>query len=173
MTYTRTGTLLDATEFASFQSKDPNWFLDGADSTITDYCGWHIAPVLSCTGIEAIVGNKGIAMLPTLNVVSVQAVWCAGNLVDPLSYVTHKSGWLECSLPRSSTLSVDFIHGFTKTPRAVAEVGYELAATALEKASGIAKAMTRGPTQIEFKEFGIVLSDDQMARLEPYNLRRV
>jgi hypothetical protein len=74
---------------------------------------------------------------------------------------------------RNAPVIVDFTHGYDTMPKAVAEVGFELTATVLEKASGVVTDMTRGPTRLTFKEFGAVLSDDQKDRLGPYTVRRV
>lgn len=176
-----TNTLLSLTDLGKFQTKDPQFFLDGVASTITDYCGWHIAPSLARTNVPAKIGNDGIIMLPSLYITSVQAVRIYGNVIDASAYTVHPHGWLTLHglgatgfrNPRNVPVSVDFTHGHTHTPNAVAEVGYELTATVLEKASGVVTDMTRGPTRLTFKEFGVVLSDSQQERLSPFRLRRV
>ena len=172
-----TNTLLSPVDLARFQAKDSTWFLDAVAGTIQDHCGWHIAPSLAYTNVESRIGNKGIAWLPSLYVTSVEAVRICGQVVDPGDYIPHNAGWLEIARTatafRGMTISVDFTHGYAATPLAVAEVGYELTATALEKASGVVTDLTRGPTRMTFKEFGVVLSDDQKDRLGPYTLVRV
>lgn len=169
--------LLSASDFASFQAKDQAWFLGAVGETIRDYCGWHITPVISET-VEAKIGNMGIIMLPTLNLVSVEELRLSGTALtadvwsmSPAGYITYfgLSGRRACGMP----VSVDITHGFEELPKAVAEVGYELTARVLEKPAGIVTDMTRGPTRMSFGEFGVVLSDDQKARLGPYTLVRV
>lgn len=175
--------LLDSGDFKLFQEKRPSWFLSAAGETIRDYCGWHIAPVISVTGVQAKIGNKGIIMLPTLNLVSIERLsWC-GNDMEVGSYTVHTEGWVEQAVPhfnsrwhrgmRNGWVTVDFTHGFETVPKPVAEVGYELTGRVLEKPSGVVKHMTRGPTDIDFLEFGAVLSDDQKARLGPYTIVKV
>lgn len=172
-----TNSLLAQPDFARFQAKDPEWFLDAVAETIVGQCGWHIAPSVVELDVESRVGNKGIVMLPSLFVTSVEALRLNGSVVDPALYTMHRAGFIEFSgfrkPPRNCTVSVDFTHGYATTPKAVAEVGFELAATALEKASGVVTDMTRGPTRLTFKEFGVVLSEDQKNRLGPFTLVRV
>jgi hypothetical protein len=173
-----TGPLLNTTDFAKFQAKDPSWFLGAVAETITDYCGWHIFPVVSVTGVRAQIGAAGIIMLPTLNLVSVKQIVWETTVLDPMTYDEHDSGWIEIlGLPgrqaQSAWVTVDFTHGYDEVPKAVAEVGYELASRTIEKPAGVVTDMTRGTTRLKFQEFGAVLSDDQKNRLQPYTLLRV
>lgn len=171
--------LLSPTDFAKFNAKDQTWFLQTAGSVVRERCGWHIAPNLARTGVICQVGNAGVIMLPSLHVTSVQAVRVNGITIAATDYTVHQSGWLHwhrmsCAPYMNPGVkrvaSVDFTHGFTTLPKTVAEVGHELAATALEKAAGIVTDITRGPTRYKFKEFGFVLSDDQKDRLAPFTL---
>lgn len=172
-----TNTLLSQSDFARFQAKDPDWFLDAVASTITDYCQWHIAPSQAYTNYVAPIGGKGIVLLPSLHLTSVEALRLNGNEVDPMLYDVNVEGFVQFNgflkPPRNCSVSVDFTSGYDATPTTVAEVGYELAATVLEKAAGIVTDLTRGPTMMKFKEFGIVLSPGQELRLQPFRLRRV
>lgn len=177
MTNPPANTLLTQEQFTRFQNKEPQWFLDAVAETITDYCHWHIAPVKAETNHVASVGGNGIVLLPSLHVVRVDALRLNGSVVDPTLYDVHEEGWIEFTgflkPPRKLSVSVDFTHGYGTTPNAVAEVGFELAATVLEKASGIVTDLTRGPTVMKFKEFGVVLSENQEDRLNSYRLLRV
>lgn len=174
-----TNTLLVPEDLAKFQAKNPEWFLDAVAETITDHTGWHVAPNLPFLNVESKIGNAGIIMLPSLYVTTVQELRIDGTVIDASCYSIHQAGWLRLHRQigwypkRNCVVSVDFTHGHTATPKAVAEVGYELTATVLEKASGVVTDMTRGPTQMSFKEFGVVLSPDQKYRLGPYTLARV
>lgn len=173
-----TGPLLNPTDFAKFQAKDPNWFLGAVSETIVDYCGWHIFPVIAETNVKAQIGAAGIIMLPTLNLVSVERILWETTVLDPITYDEHDSGWIEIlGLPGrrayNSWVTVDFTHGYATVPKAVAEVGYELTGRTIEKPSGVVTDITRGPTAMKFGEFGAVLSDDQKNRLQPYTLLRV
>lgn len=177
MTTPEPNTLLLEADFNKFQTKDTQWYLDMVAETITDYCQWNIAPPKAITDYVATVGGKGIVLLPSLHLTSVGALRLNGNVVDPVMYTVHLEGWVQFNgflkPPRNLSVTVDFTSGFNETPKAVSEVGFELAATVLEKASGIVTELTRGPTQFKFKEFGVVLSPGQEERLQPFRLRRV
>jgi hypothetical protein len=175
--------LLNPVDFAKFQAKDQDWFLGAVGETIRDYCNWHIAPIISVTDVQAKIGNQGIIMLPTLNLVSVERLsWCSTDMPAD-SYDVHDSGWLQQRNPyfgsqwfrgmRNAWVTVDFTHGYETLPKAVAEVGYELTGRVLEKPAGIVTKIQRGPTNMEFGEFGVVLSEDQKSRLGPYRVMRV
>jgi hypothetical protein len=173
--------LLSATDFAKFQARDQDWFLGAVGDTIRDFCGWHIWPIISVLDQRARIGNKGIIMLPTLNLVSVEAVRIPGTapwVVESVAYEPDPAGFLTMQTfgwrrARGSVVSVDFTHGYEEMPKAVAEVGFELTARTMEKPAGVVKHMTRGPTDMDFLEFGAVLSDDQKTRLGPYTITRV
>lgn len=173
-----TENLLNTGDFARFQAKDQSWFLGAVGETIRDFCHWHIFPVVSVTNVSAKIGGAGIIMLPTLNLVSVEEIRLGGTALtsavwqpDPAGFIVYQ-GFVG-RRARGCRVSVDMTHGFEELPKVVAEVGYELTATVLEKASGVVTDMTRGPTMFKFKEFGVVLSDDQKARLGPYVASRL
>jgi hypothetical protein len=170
--------LLNTTDFAKFQAKDTNWFLGAVGDAIRDVCGWHLYPVVSDENVLATIGNAGIIMLPTLNLVSVEDIRINGVSLTPSTYTPNPAGYIEyiglsALRARGCVAQVDFTHGFETLPNPVAEVGYELTARTLEKPAGVVTDMTRGPTRMTFGEFGPVLSDDQKARLAPYTLTRV
>lgn len=181
--------LLEGTDFTKFKTKDEAWFLGAAGDRVRDYCGWHIYPVLQSLSVTARIGHAGIIMLPSLNIISVEAVRYNGIVVPIETYEVHSAGWLELVgynhtgqagfMPlwpsqaavrpsRNRWVSVDFTHGFENLPKTVAEVGFELTGRTLEKPAGVAKSMSAGPNSFTFNEFGMVLSDDQKERLTPY-----
>lgn len=173
-----TDNLLSSTDFQRFKSKDESWFLGTIGETIRDFCGWHIYPIKSDTNVAARIGNMGIIMLPTLNLVSVEALRLNGATLSSTVWTPSPAGYITYTgfagrRARGAEVSVDFTHGFEALPKTVAEVGYELTARTIEKPAGVVKHMTRGPTDIDFLEFGAVLSDDQKARLAPYTVTRV
>lgn len=170
--------LLDPTGYASFKARDEAWFLGAAGETIRDYCNWHIAPIRSNVNVRAKIGSKGIIMLPTMNLVSVEALRLNGAVLtsdvwepDPAGFIVYQG--YAGRRAYGHVVYVDFTHGFEELPKAVAEVGYELTSRTLEKPAGVVKHMTRGPTDIDFLEFGAVLSEDQKTRLGPYRIVRV
>jgi len=168
--------LLGATDFAQFNAKADAWFLGAAGEQIRDYCGWHIFPQVAQTDVIARIGNAGIIMLPTLNLVSVQELRIRGQVVaEGVEYWASSAGYITLTTQRlgGSLVSVDMTHGYEALPKAVAEVGFELASRTMEQPSGIVTDITRGPTRMKFGELGSVLSDDQKGRLGPYRVRNV
>lgn len=194
MTEPVSGDLLSPTDFGRFKSKEEEWFLGAAGDVVRNECGWHVFPERPETNIVAAIGNSGIVMLPTLNLVSVQRVSFHGVELPSESYESNPAGFLTLLghyLPgqgaigpytgtqglfrRSGTrfVTVDFTHGFSTCPRPVAEVGYELTARTLEKPAGVAKSLQAGPNAFTFNEFGMVLTDDQRRRLGPYSIMEI
>jgi len=185
--------LLDPNDFAKFKAKDETWFLEVAGQAIRDYCGWHIYPVRSDVNVEAKIGNEGIVMLPTLNLVSVEEVRMNGLIVPTEGYQVHDSGWIQLAgyylagsagfvAPRLNQrplqpfwrwVEVDFTHGYETLPKAIAEVGFELTGKTMEKPAGVVTDLTSGPYRFKFNEFGAVLSEGQCSRLAPYTIVRV
>lgn len=182
--------LLDPLDFAKFKAKDESWFLGVAGEAIRDWCGWHIYPVVPMINVQAEIGNKGIIMLPSLNVVSVEELRTNDGLVIPEAcYNVHASGWIQLGghylagtggfvAPRGSQgplrwVSVDFTHGFEQMPKAVAEVGFELTGKTMEKPAGVVSDLTSGPYRFKFNEFGAGLTEGQAARLAAYTIEGV
>lgn len=170
--------LLGSTDYTRFVAKDQDWFLGAAGETIRGYCGWHIFPVVADTDVRVRIGAAGIVMLPTLNLVSVEAIRYGGTSLVTVDYETHDSGWIQLlgfnwRRLRNAYVTVDFTHGYEALPKAVAEVGFELAGRTIEKPTGVVKHMTRGPIDMDFNDFGAILSDDQKGRLAPYTVTRV
>lgn len=183
--------LLNADDFGKFKSKDESWFLDAATDVLRDYCGWHIYPEVPVTNQSARIGNTGIVMLPTLNLVSVQRVTFDEIELPVAGYEAHASGWIQLvgyahtgesgfvaqwanaahyAPSGMRWVTVDYTHGFSTLPKAVAEVGYELVARTLEKPAGVAKSLRAGPYDFAFNEFGMVLTEDQQQRLNAYRV---
>jgi hypothetical protein len=188
--------LLDPNDFAKFKAKDETWFLGVAGDAIRNECGWHISPVISETDVIAEIGSAGLVVLPTLNIVSVEAVRLNGRvLVENSEYIVHDSGWLElvgwCLSSGSGFVSqrgyqravtpsqtwrvaVDYTHGYETLPRAVSEVGFEVASATMEKPAGAVSDLTAGPYRFKFNDcLGANLSDEQKSRLGPDSLVRV
>lgn len=174
--------LLTPEGFEKFKTKDPTWYLTVASECIREHCGWHIYPKLTVTDQAAMIGNKGIIPLPTLKLVSVEALRLflppGSALATSDTYIVNSSGSLQfygffSRQLRGVKVAVDFTHGYEECPAVVQQVGYELAARAMEKPAGVVTDMTRGPTRLKFAEFGFVLSDDQKDRLGPHTLVRL
>lgn len=193
MTNPQGAPLLNSTDLASFQASDPDWFLAAAGDTIRNFCQWHIFPSLTDT-VECPVNPDGTIMLPSLYVTGVQSITLDGCLLDPTTYQWHQAGFIrrykrpyfqwplwpldsshalrEYPSPLARFAEVSFTHGYPVIPPTVNAVGMELANTALELPSGVAKQIASGPYSIGLKDLGVVLTDEQRRRLGPFKLVR-
>lgn len=165
--------LLSPTDFGRFKNLDESWFLEVVGEAIRNFCGWHIFPIVSTLGYQGRIGNGGTIMLPTTKLLSVEQITCGSYALADSMYEVVEAGWIEYGAPlgrrgRGKAVTVDFTHGYEECPKVVAEVGFELTATVLEKPAGVVTDMTRGPTRITFKELGSILTEDQRNRLGPY-----
>jgi hypothetical protein len=177
--------LLNAADFASFQSLSPDWFLPAVSETIRVYCNWHIYPVIPVQDRLYRLYPDHAVLLPSLRVLSVESVSIGDHTLDAADYTLHPEGWIDVLVHRSSWplglitrrgeryVHVSFTHGYDACPPAVAEVGYEIAMRAMEKPAGIARSMGAGPYSFSFCDFGAYLTDDQRHRLAPFALQGV
>lgn len=186
--------LLDSDDLESFQSSDPEWFLEAAGETVRwGICQWHIAPSITVT--ESIpINPDGTIMLPSLMVTDVASISVNGLEIDPTAYQWHRAGYInqlrqqffewplwplesekpfrEYPSPLAQYADVTYTHGYTELPWPVKVVAFELASRAMEMPAGIAKNLQAGPYMIGLGALGVVPTDDQRRRLGPYTLVR-
>jgi hypothetical protein len=185
--------LLNATDLASFQASDPNFFLAGAGDTIRNFCQWHIFPSITVTELVPIQ-PEGTIMLPSLYVTGVESITLNGLTLNPSAYKWHQAGYInriqhhyfqwplwpleseqrfrEYPSPLARHAEVTFTHGYSTIPPVVNTVGMELANRALELPSGVASRISSGPYAIDLVALGVVLTDEQRRRLGPFTLVR-
>jgi hypothetical protein len=115
--------------------------LDGAAGAVVEYCGWHIAPVLSETITVDGTGTL-IQVLPTLNLLSLDTLTENGrdvnlNLVDwSTNGVLEKRGggwWTE----RRRGIVAGITHGYPATPSWVTTLICAVAGRAFNSPLGI------------------------------------
>lgn len=183
--------LLSSDDLDSFNTSDPDWFLNAAGEIIRGFCQWHIAPSLTVTETLPIQ-PEGSIMLRSLYVTGVASVVIDGLEVDPSTYYWHQAGYirrsnaqqffewplwpLESDTPfreypsavaRHAT--VTYTHGYPTLPAQVAAVGLQLCQQAIELPSAAATSITAGPQSITFGgTIGLVLSTVQRRLLGPY-----
>lgn len=153
---------------------DPEQFADAVD-VIRDFCGWHIAPVIS---EDLVLDGSGARLLP-LNTKRVVSVSDVAELDTPLeeddyrlalaNYLSKRYGYWS-SLPSSVTMTLQ--HGYEELPRAVRVVAGSLIDNAAAGGSG---RVTAGPFTITGSESGASagvagFNDYQIAALRPYML---
>lgn len=187
--------LLSVDDYATFSSLDVEWFTAAAGEVIRNYCQWHIAPSIEETVWCDVLGD-GRIYLPTMyltGVTSVKPTWpnaptLHGFQWDQRGWVSFRNyGYGFGPNPANTDLApidtvrlfdaypkhnkrmiVEFTHGYASLPYPVAAVASELAMRAIEKPAGAANKVSAGPYQFSFLELGLVLSEDQKNRLQPY-----
>lgn len=120
--------LVTIEEFAGYLKQDLDEFdaytaqflLDGASEAVQEYCGWHIAPVLTETVIVDGTGTQ-IQTLPTLGLVSVETVSENGVSFDPAYLDWSTNGVLEKRrggywTARRRGVVTGITHGLTAAP---------------------------------------------------------
>lgn len=164
--------LVDAQDpdWSAYLTDDPDWFLRAAGREIRKYCGWHLFPNQRDTVHKIRVGTRGIIMLPSRHVTSVEAVHISMNeghppsTENPNDYVWHEAGYIERKgfayyagwyyagyyygndpyyLPVWDTgfAAVTFWHGYPTLPEDVKEVAFELAEQAMQVRAGNVKML--------------------------------
>lgn len=183
--------LLDADDYATFESLDVDWFIVAASAAIRRFCGWHVYPALteskSCT-----MGGDGTIILPTCratSVVSVQLPW-NGQIIGADKYWLDAdasairwrcggpSGWWGANSIGSTTaypkyprkVFVEFTHGYDELPPEVAEAAAELVMRTIEKPAGVAQSIKAGPYSFRMGDYGLLLNEQQKSRLSAYKL---
>jgi hypothetical protein len=148
--------LVTIEQFAGYLKRDLDEFdaysaqqlLDGAAAAVVEYCGWHIAPVLTETVTVDGSGTR-IQPLPTLNLISLDAVAERGRPHDP--------GWIDWSVngllekrsggmwtARRRGVVAEITHGYAATPGWLLTLICALAGRAYITPAGIAQEAAGG-----------------------------
>lgn len=166
----------DDPDIALWQSGDQATFLNMVCAEVRKFVGWHIAPSVSVTAQRCWFGSKGLVMLPSKYVTSVDQVTVDGTVqvADTDYFWDSPRPWIrrQCNTwPHDRFALVNFTHGYATTPEDVKAVVFEVLATALElPASNASEVMTM---QYRFNlnpDIGVALSDKQKARLGNYKI---
>jgi hypothetical protein len=115
-------------DFASYLKRDlgeldaytAQLLLDGASDLVTEYCGWHITPVISETVTVDGTGTL-IQTLPTLNLVSLDTIAENGRALDVSRIDWSANGllekrWVNCWTGRRRGIVAGITHGYAQTP---------------------------------------------------------
>lgn len=119
--------LVSSEQFADYLRRDSptlaageQMLLTGACDAVREYCGWHIAPVLTET---VTVDGSGIAVqtLPTLNLLSVNSVLELGVALDATRVDFSANGIMEKRTgspwtSRRRGIVAGITHGYPQTP---------------------------------------------------------
>lgn len=103
-----------------FDAYTARMLIDGASELVTEYCGWHISPVISET---VVVDGTGTAVqtLPTLNLLSLDSVAENGALLNEAFIDWSTNGLMEKRgaglwTRRRRGVVAGITHGYAKTP---------------------------------------------------------
>lgn len=153
--------LVNLVDFAGYLKRDlseadaytAQMLLDGAAGAVTEYCGWHIAPALSETVVVDGTGTL-IQTLPTLNLLTLEAVTENGVSLDPARVDWSANGVLEkrsggCWTRRRRGVTAGITHGYEFAPSWVATLIFAVAGRAFVSPLGIA-AEAAGGESIEY-----------------------
>lgn len=156
---------------------DINALLEAASDLVRGYCGWHIAP--RTTETVRLDGSGGHSMmLPTLELVDVEAVSDADVTIDPLDIQWSRDGFLRragCWTVRLRGVEVTMNHGFDPIPPGLVALVCTIAARAGASPAGIVREQV-GPASLTYSQVGSnvaggsALLQHEMAYLAQYTI---
>lgn len=174
--------LLSPDGLQKFATADQTFFLQAAGQLIRDFCGWHIAPSVKVVNKQVEVGARGLIILPTMYVTSVDSVIVDGRTLvpppadgqvpvaggplpeydwDETGVITRRHpGW-----PLRPRATVSYTHGYPQLPPEVGAIGYELALQAMSRPGANARDIGAGPYRVTLLKLGVSLDADQKSRL--------
>lgn len=149
--------------------------VDAASRAIRDYCGWHVAPVITQTlTLDGSGGRK--LFLPTMHLTAVDDLRVEGELVEGFRF--SEAGWIALhggvfpDFERS--VQVTITHGFDYSD-AVAQVVNGVVARARMAPTGNVVSQRAGTQSVTFATsggevtgFGLLRSEKEL--LAPYRL---
>lgn len=127
-------------------------------------------------------GQRGLIILPTMYVTSVDSVIVDGRTLNPPTpdgqvpvaggplpeYEWEPTGVIyrrQPSWPLRRMATVSYTHGYPSLPPDVAAVGYELALQAMSRPGANARDIGAGPYRVTLLKLGISMDADQKSRL--------
>lgn len=141
-------------------------YVEGVSTAIRNYCGWHVAPVISEKLTVDGHGGK-VLNLPTLRVVSIDEVTVLGAVVDDVEWSTD--GTLRGDWPdRWRSIVVELRHGFDSAPDLLAVAMDAMARASLSELGG--QAETIGPFSFGPSQGGFQFFAHELAVLDRYRL---
>lgn len=155
------------------------WALDAVSQVVRDYCGWHVAPVLSCSFTGD--GEGRFLKLPAMNLQKVDCLKINGRPVDAAAYQWTVEGLVRLScgvFPHSwRSAYVEFTAG-CPCAGALAAAVCQMASNALAAAPGV-QSEQAGQVRIEYNRTGngvaggVALLDRERQMLAPYRISGV
>ena len=151
--------------------------LGGVSAAIRNWCGWHVAPSLSCTFVGH--GEGRLLMLPAMGVTKVDSLKIGGSTVDAASYEWTAAGMVRLcgdAFP-DAWRSVECAYDAGFTAAAIGQVVAQVASNALVAAPGVREEHA-GQVGITYNQTGSGISGGvsilgrDAELLAPYKLAR-
>ena len=161
--------MTDIPAIVDLGARDAQFWLDAANASVRDFCGWHVAPVITQTLRIDGSGSRTL-LLPSQRVVRV--VRCLNDGVDITDqiHVSERNGILERSSglwsARLGGVQLVLEHGHVSVP-GVAGVIAALAARGASMPAGVVQQSV-GPASVRYGT--IPLLAEEKTTLEPYRL---
>ena len=143
--------------------------LAGASGAVRSYCGWDL---LRETRTFVVEGDGSVILtLPTLHLVTINAIRVGGLTVDPAGIpqpIPHERGQLvwATSWPVGSLVEIDAVHGYETAPDVVKLVTLTLAARIVTNPDD-AKSASVGSVS---RTYDTTMTALDMRLLDPYRL---
>jgi hypothetical protein len=120
--------------------------LDAVSGEVTDYCGWHIAPVI--TEEVTVDGSGGhVQHLPTLKLLDLIAVAESGTVLDVAGVQWSEGGWMRRTCRWTCDLrgvEAEIEHGYAQTPPALVALICGAVARAIANPAGVVQERSGG-----------------------------
>jgi hypothetical protein len=165
-------------DLSGWQAGDQSTYLAMASRAVRKFAGWHISPNVPVTAKRCWFGSKGLIMLPSTYVTSVDQVTIDGNVMvaDQDYFWDEPKAWIEQKRqfwPHDQFALIDFEHGYTECPLDVKEVVFQLVATAMELPASNASRLQTMQYSFELNpDIGVTLSEIQRDRLSSYRIQK-
>ena len=186
--YAIDGAIPDIITVAEFNQLTANRFaadpmlsttISAASAAIRDYCGWHVAPAVTC--IAGVYGGSRLLHLPFRAVSSITKIEENGVELDPSTYaldprglgeIARKGGFFWCGLDWN-TITVTAVAGYD-TPAILKQVCAQIVGNALAGPLGV-KEEHAGQVGITYANAGagVTMTSAVCACLAPYRVEEV
>lgn len=175
-------------DLAAWQAGSQNVFLEMACAEVRRFCGWHIAPAVAVVSKVCWIGARGMVVLNSTHVSSVDEVvlgyqnpqvlelWRDYNWDQPKPWLRlhpHTSPFPYCGSHMDPHVRVSYTHGFDECPIDVKAVIAEVMSTAMELPASNANQLTTMQYNFHLNSnIGVALSEEQKNRLSGYVMRK-
>ncbi len=110
--------------------------LNSVSSAIRDYCGWHVAPTLTCTFTGD--GEGRLLMLPAMGITGVTSLTVNGEAVTDYEWTGAGMVRLKSAVFPDSWRSVECVYSAGFSSDSIGQVVAQIASNALVAAPGVA-----------------------------------